>query len=150
MSCGHCCRRCFSKCLCSKTLLSKWVLFWVVLLLWAFFNSGKYTHVNYTLQLGKSLVSNFQQPMLLPVKGRWCKHISWLYLALPCARITLVHISAEGRFLENLLYAVQIKGNFFYKIKFRCLIYQVMWFSIILFHIFSLILTCIQSFKWTQ
>jgi hypothetical protein len=62
--------------------------------------------VNYTLQLGKSLDSNFQQPVLLPVKGRWCKHISWFYLALPCVHIALVHITAEGRFLENLLCAV--------------------------------------------
>jgi hypothetical protein len=43
------------------------------------------------LQLGKSVVSNFQQPMLLPVTGRWCKHISSFSLALPCVLFTTKH-----------------------------------------------------------
>jgi hypothetical protein len=46
MSYGHRCRRWFLRSLWSKTFLSTWALFSMVMVLWAFFNSHKPTAVN--------------------------------------------------------------------------------------------------------
>jgi len=51
MTCGHYCRIWFPRSLWSKKLISVWVLFWMVMVLWWIFNWCKCPPVNCTLQV---------------------------------------------------------------------------------------------------
>jgi hypothetical protein len=139
MSYGHNYRRWFPRYLSSKNFLSTWILFSVVMVLWAFFNSHKCTPVNSTCML-----QDLEQTLFPPLSWKWCKQITGLSCALACALFTIEHGGAlwlKVGFSKTCFKhrSVSIKGNYFIKLNLDVKFIGKSLF-IILFHTFSTIL----------
>jgi hypothetical protein len=140
MTCGHYCRISFPRSLWSKTLISVWVLFLMVMELWWIFNCCICLPVNFTSQLtlrpSASRNRNSQHKLQLATCTVHNPVAAWA-VADGCIFDDLL----QTRVYVNWRQFLEAKLNLYFNLWDICLF-------IILFHLFQEFLPSVLSFKW--